>query len=83
MGKLSVLMDANGRQIPNPKTIEASISWTAKDGIAQAFGVSNSLIAELHGARIDWIEAGGIRLSGMEPVSGNIYRIQQWQYRPA
>lgn len=35
MGKLAILMDANGRQITNPIAFDAHVSWSARDGVAQ------------------------------------------------
>lgn len=84
MPTLTFLFDANGREIPNPPMIPASVSWTTRDGIAQAFDPHGKRIAELRNARIEWIEAGGIRITGMEPMNpaGTSFRIQAWQYRP-
>lgn len=84
MGQLAILMDAKGRQIANPVFLEAAVSWSARDGQAQAFDTAGRRIAELNNARVEWIEASGIRLSGMEPTtpSATAFRIQQWQYKP-
>lgn len=85
MGQLAILMDNNGRQIANPIVVDASVSWAARDGVAQAFDGSGARIAELHGARVEWIEAGGIRLSGMEPTNpgATAFRAQAWQFKPS
>jgi|JI6StandDraft_1071083.scaffolds.fasta_scaffold229708_3 hypothetical protein len=84
MGKLALLMDHSGSEVHNPSPIEASISWTARDGKAQAFNDSGKMVAELHCARIQWIEAGGIRIIGMEAMTpgDTTYRAQAWHYIP-
>lgn len=84
MGKLAILIDTKGRQVSRPLEIAATVSWAAKDAIAQAYDANGKLVHELHGARVDWIEAGGIRLTGMEPLypGATAFRLQQWQYTP-
>lgn len=84
MGQLAILMDKSGKHIANPIVADASLSWAARDCVAQAFDESGKRIAELHGARVEWIEAGGIRLSGMEPTnpSATAFRAQAWQFKP-
>lgn len=84
MPTIAVLFDCLGRPIDSPKPIEATLSWKNREGIAQAFDTGGKLIAELHHARVDWIDAGGIRLTGMEPISpaGTAFRLQAWQYKP-
>lgn len=84
MGTLALLIDRQGRQIEIPSAVEAAVSWNAKDGMAYAFTPSGQRIAELHNARVEWIEAGGIRLSGMEPANpdATAFRAQAWQYKP-
>ena len=84
MPTIAFLFDHVGRSIDSPKPIEATLSWTAREGMAQAFDVSGKLIAELHHAQVNWIDAGGIRLTGMEPIppDGTAFRLQAWQYKP-
>lgn len=84
MGQLAILMDSKGRQIASPEAVEAAVSWAARDGVAQAFNASGKRIAELHGARVEWIEAGGVRLVGMEPTNpgATAFRAQAWQFKP-
>ncbi len=67
-----------------PVPVIAMVSWRTADGIAQAFGADGKMVAELRGARVEWIEAGGIRIVGMEPVNqeASQFRIQSWQYKP-
>lgn len=83
MGSLAKLFDEQGGAIANPSVIEAAISWNTKDGVAQAFD-GRRMVAELHGARVEWIELGGIRLTGMEPVNSQAtaFRLQSWHFKP-
>lgn len=81
---LALLIDKHGRQIASPKTVEATVSWRASDSVAQAFTPSGQLVAELHCARIDWLDVSGLRIVGMEP-NGTVvtkYRAQSWHYKP-
>lgn len=84
MGTIAKLFADDGSQHRQPAEYEASVSWRSADGVAQAFGTDNRLIAELHGARIEWIEAGGIRIVGMEAVDATMarFRAQAWHYKP-
>ena len=80
---VAVLFNKQGRSAQSPKVIEATVSWSAQDSVAQAFDASGRLVAKLHNARIEWIEAGGVRISGMEPTdaSETSFRVQAWQVR--
>ena len=80
---VAVLFNKQGRSAQSPKVIEATVSWSAQDSVAQAFDASGRLVAKLHNARIEWIEAGGVRISGMEPTdaSETTFRVQAWQVR--
>jgi len=80
---VAVLFSKQGRAAQSPKVIEATVSWSAQDGVAQAFDASGRMVAKLHNARIDWIEAGSVRISGMEPTdpSETTFRVQAWQVR--
>ena len=80
--KFSKLMTSDGRQIANPEQVEGSVSYQSKEGKAIAFGADGrTVLAELEGARVVWIEAGGIRLEGMEPIDGTRFRAQAWHVR--
>lgn len=79
--KFAKLMTDDGQQIPKPESVEGSVSFQAKDGKAMAFGVDGrTVLAELVGARVAWIEAGGIRIEGLEPIDleGTRFRAQAW-----
>lgn len=80
---VAILFSKQGRAAQSPKVIEASVSLSAQDGVAQAFDASGRMVAKLHNARIEWIEAGGVRISGMEPtdLSETTFRVQAWQVR--
>lgn len=81
---LCKLYAADGRAAAAPEPIQAEVSWRAADGLAQAFRSDGKLVAELQNARIEWVEAGGIRFSGMEATdeTNTEFRVQAWQYRP-
>lgn len=83
MGTVCKLFDDDGRMISDPVPVTATVSWRTIDGIAQAFGDDGRMLAELRGARVEWIEAGGIRIAGMEPVNQAAmqFRIQAWPYK--
>ncbi|MEJ6003867.1 hypothetical protein [Paucibacter soli] len=79
--KFCKLMTDDGSQVANPEAVAGSVSFSAKDGKAQAWGADGrTLLAELVGARVAWIEAGGIRIEGLEPVDleGARFRAQAW-----
>lgn len=79
--KFAKLMTDDGRQITKPEAVEGSVSYQSKDGKAMAFGADGrTVLAELAGVRVAWIEAGGIRLEGMEPIDieGTRFRAQAW-----
>lgn len=79
--KICKLMTDDGRQIDKPETVEGSVSFSARDGKAQAWGADGrTLLAELAGARVAWIEAAGIRIEGLEPIDidGTRFRAQAW-----
>lgn len=84
MPTLAMLFDNAGRSVANPESMAATVSWSARDGVAQAFNATGQRVAELHNARVEWIEAGGIRLTGMEPTNpgATAFRLQSWQYQP-
>ncbi|MEJ6003755.1 hypothetical protein [Paucibacter soli] len=79
--KFAKLMTDDGQQIAMPVAVEGSVSFQSKDGKAMAFGEDGrTVLAELTGARVAWIEAGGIRLEGLEPIDlgGLRFRAQAW-----
>ncbi|TXI24205.1 MAG: hypothetical protein E6Q67_03020 [Roseateles sp.] len=79
--KFAKLMTDDGQQIAKPEAVEGSVSFQAKEGKAMAFGGDGrTVLAELVGARVAWIEAGGIRIEGLEPLDleGTRYRAQVW-----
>lgn len=78
--KFAKLMDDKGRQIDNPEAVDGSINWSP-DGKAHAWAADGkTCLAEMHGSRVVWIGAAGIRLDGMEPIDGlgTRYRAQSW-----
>lgn len=84
MSTIAKLYAEDGSQDADPVAIPATVSWRAKDGVAQAFAPDNRLLAELHSARVEWVELGGIRIVGMEAVDAAMtrFRAQAWHYKP-
>lgn len=82
--RLCKLYGLDGVAVAAPVSFPAQVSWRAADGIAQAFDSAGKLVAEMHNARIEWIEGGGIRFCGMEATDATYtaFRVQAWQYRP-
>lgn len=74
----------DGTAIGEPVAFVGEVSWRLTDGQAQAFSPDGKLLAEMHNAKVEWIEAAGIRISGMEALdsSNTKFRVQAWHYRP-
>lgn len=81
--KFAKLLDETGVPVQNPLAMPATLSFDAKEALAQAWAADGrTLLAEMHCARVVWISATGIRLEGMEPVKdakGQRYRAMSWQ----
>lgn len=81
--KVAKLLDDSGRPIREPVAVPASVSFDAREGVAQAWAADGrTLIAELVKARVVWMGAAGTRLEGMEPfegTEGTQYRAMEWQ----
>jgi hypothetical protein len=78
--KFTKLMDNKGRRLKKTQAVDGSINWEP-DGKAYAWAADGkTCLAELHGSRVVWIGAAGIRLEGMEPIDlmGTRYRAQSW-----
>jgi hypothetical protein len=84
MSTICKLLNEHGASIASPALINATVSWNVRDGVAQAFDEAGRLIAELRHARPEWIEAGGIRIVGVEPKAPGSFEVQAqaWQYDP-
>lgn len=80
--KFAKLLDAKGRTIERPKAVPGSVSFNAREGVAQVWGADGqTLLAEMVKARVEWIGAAGMRLEGMEPFEGpkgTQYRAMEW-----
>lgn len=82
------LLDKHGRRLPDEKLspVDANLSFNAKDAVAEVFLPGRGRIARLTNARIAWIEAGGIRVSGTEEeMTSNGPRVmyQEWHFSPS
>ncbi len=81
--KFAKLLDDAGRPIREPLAVPGSVSFDAREAVAQAWSEDGrTLIAEIVKARVVWIGAAGVRLEGMEPYEGKDgtqYRAMEWQ----
>ena len=76
------LLDGVGAELPKPASAGVvELSFNAGEGKAQVFS-GRDCLAELEDARIVWIEAGGIRLHGVERISANQVQYQRWHLTP-
>lgn len=77
------LLTKDGAPVTTPEAVEGSVSFDAKDGVAQAWAADGkSMLASMDKARVAWIGAKGMRLEGMEPFErGQLthYRAMEWQ----
>lgn len=81
--KVVKLLDDTGRPVREPAAVPGSVSFDAREGVAQAWAEDGrTLIAEMVKARVVWMGAAGVRLEGMEPfegTEGTRYRAMEWQ----
>ena len=81
--KFAKLLDQDGLPIRDPVAMLGSVSFDAREGVAQAWAADGqTMVAEMVKARVVWIGAAGIRLEGMEPyegAKGTKYRAMEWQ----
>lgn len=82
--KFAKLLDDAGRPVREPAAVPGSVSFDAREGVAQARAEDGrTLIAQMIKARVAWIGATGVRLEGMEPFEGpegTQYRAMEWQH---
>lgn len=81
--KVAKLLDDAGRPVREPVAVPASVSFDAREGVAQAWAADGrTLIAEMMKARVVWVGVAGARIEGMEPFEGpdcTQYRAMEWQ----
>lgn len=81
--KFAKLLDEAGRRVREPLAVPASVSFDAREGVAQAWGDDGKrLLAEMVKARVVWIGAAGARIEGMETFEGpggTQFRAMEWQ----
>lgn len=81
--KFAKLLDDAGGPIREPMVVPGSVSFDAREGVAQAWAEDGrTLIAEMVKARVVWMGAAGTRLEGVEPFEGpdgTQYRAMEWQ----
>lgn len=81
--KVAKLLDESGRPLREPVAVPGSVSFDAREGVAQAWDLGGrTLIAEMVKARVVWMGASGMRLEGMETFEGpggTCYRAMEWQ----
>jgi hypothetical protein len=79
--RLSVLLDAKGREISKSLPLTVSLDMD-RSGRAICLDAGDHLTHELHSARVIEIARDGFRITGMEPGPGRTYRLQEWWCRP-
>jgi hypothetical protein len=81
--KIAKLLDEAGRPVREPVAVPGSVSFDAREGVAQAWAADGrTLIAEMVKARVVWMGPAGARIEGMEPFDGpdgTQYRAMEWQ----
>ena len=81
--KFAKLLDDAGRSVREPAAVPASVSFDAREGVAQAWNEDGrALVAVMVKVRVVWMGAAGIRGEGMEPFEGpdgTQYRAMEWQ----
>jgi hypothetical protein len=81
--KFAKLIDPEGCPVEAPEAVPGSVSFDARDGMAQAWAPDGrTLLAQMVKARVVWMGAAGVRLEGMEPFEGpkgTQYRAMEWQ----
>ena len=79
--KIAKLFGKDGRELTKPVVFDGSISWQGNTGDASAFDSDGvKVVAEMKFARIKWVEVGGMRIEGAEPISldGQKFIHQAW-----
>lgn len=80
--QFSKLMNKQGAHIPHPEQIPCDgLTYNNATGTALAWDADGGLLAEMTRARVAWIEAGGMRLEGVEQVGPTEYRAMAWQIK--
>lgn len=81
--KFAKLLDPTGLPIREPEAVAGSVSFDAREGVAQAWDADGKvMLAEMVKARVVWMGAAGVRLEGMEPFEGRDcaqFRAMEWQ----
>ena len=76
------LLDECGSELPSPRPEGVvELAFDSREGKAQVFN-GRDCVAELEDARIVWVQAGGIRLHGIERLAANNVRCQRWHLTP-
>ena len=80
--RFAKLRNENGMRVAHPEQIEcSSVTLQHDTGEAVAWDKDgNKALAELQCARVDWMEPGGVRISGVERIPNTTtFRAQEWQ----
>ncbi len=76
------LMNKQGVPIPYPELIACDgVTYNNATGTAMVWDADGGLLAEMTCARVAWIEAGGMRMEGVEQVGPNEFRAMAWQIK--
>ena len=82
-GTLYIQLDKKGKRIKKPKPVECEIDL-GKDTSAIA-GTETTIVAKLKRARVEFISANGLMISGIHEVGCDpfpILRYQEWWFIP-
>ena len=80
--RFAKLRNENGWRVAHPEQIEcSSVTFQSETGEAVAWDKDgNKALAELQYARVDWMELGGVRISGVERIPNTTtFRAMEWQ----
>jgi hypothetical protein len=82
-GSMSRLYTDDGSMVDDLVTIEALVTFREEDGIARAMGTGGKVLGELKNAKVVWIRAGSIGITGVETrAPDDVLRDQAWFYVP-
>lgn len=80
--RFAKLRNESGMRVAHPEQIEcSSVTFQSETGEAVAWDKDGQKpLAELQYARVDWMELGGVRISGVERIPNTTtFRAQEWQ----
>ena len=71
--RIAKLLDEFERPVPEPVAVQGSVSFDAREGVAQAWAAGGrTLIAEMDKARVVWMGSAGTVLKTWSRLTGQI-----------